>query len=353
MRSEQRGGASGVAIVFHFAVAMTACGGGGTASSGPTLTVAGSTSTTSDAYETTTTTTDETTETGDPDCPALVLDENLVVSNDTQDLDAVPRYTHVKGGVYVGPVSVDDTLSLSNLAFLECLREVDGRLILSDLPELLDVSALGKLERVGGDVVLSNLDSLGNVDGFESLERAGGLQVSGNSKLSSLEPFESLSTIASWQSPGGERIPGILEVWRNDALEVLGLRALQSADMVLIGGCEPIDQVENGDVAGNHALTEIDGLDSLASVGSVWVRGNSKLTSLDGLRHLREGVDEMPGSLYVELNSSLPYAHVLDIWGDVQGQFETLTTCGNLDEVTPCTCPTLDECNGCAPNWDP
>lgn len=263
---------------------------------------------------------------GDPECPELEWSDGASLRIESaEEALALPRYTRIDGHLRL--VGVTD---LTDLSFLECLREVNGNFTIISLPNLQSLAGLERLEKVShaswpfGTLVLHDNPKLESIDALANLRYASRLTIMQNPLLTSLEPLVGLESA------------GDIEIWGNDSLETLGLRQLRSVDWLAIGStydCDGFLELDETSVTGNAALTEIDGLDALESFGYFSIMGNHNLVSLNGLLHLVDA--EMEGFL-VQFNSSLPYENILDVL-TILGQ-SAYNVCSNLDDPKECSC---------------
>jgi hypothetical protein len=86
---------------------------------------------------------DTTDEGGDPDCPELVWSGGILKVESADQALALPRYTQIDGHLWVS-----NAAGITDLSFLECLREVNGDLIIRSLPDLQSLAGLEQLETV-------------------------------------------------------------------------------------------------------------------------------------------------------------------------------------------------------------
>lgn len=296
------------------------------------------TTTTTTGLEPTTTTTDAPAACGPP-CPAVWTHPgNLILGAQPRDLTCM---SEVEGDLWIGAdaslatiatlanlerVAGELTISgageLTDLASFACLREV-AALSLSQLPQLLDISALAKLraaarvdlvdlgiaalpdfapEFAGIDsLILRDLPALVDLDAASTwgpaAENTLTIQIAHASSLTGL------TGLAGLLAANGPR-PVHLELDQLPALTSLaGLESLVSADLhlsglPLVGDFAPLAQLERGgqisfnDIPGVHTLT---GLGALTEVGTLTIGdcvniglgGMDGLTSLGGLSGLK------------------------------------------------------------------
>lgn len=136
-----------------------------------------------------------------------------------------------------------------------------------------DLAALDGVSAIDGDLQL-NRTSFADVDFLGCIEEIGGLlTIYGNTALTDLSGLDRL-----------ERVGGGIVFGDNTALPAIdGLPALTEIGRVTEDGAEGSLVIQ-----GNHAMTEISGMTSLATIrGALNIRDNDALEHIDGLRGLR------------------------------------------------------------------
>jgi hypothetical protein len=264
-------------------------------------------------------------ETMEQECPELLYEEGKTLLLETEEeVLALPLYTR-----FEGRLTLLDVPGITDLAALHCLREVNGSLSISS-PDLESLDGLERLEIVSsgssgfpGRLTVSESPKLVSVSGLSSLRQVDELEISENSLLESLEPLSSLESAEE------------IEIWGNDSLATLGLRNLAIVEDFYIGTpyCYHIDPEVYPSI-GNAGLTEIDGLDSLATFNNLGIFGNPNLVAIDGLVQLADSDGWMGISL--AFNESLAYNHIIEVQSELGFDFETI--CNNLDDPEMCTC---------------
>lgn len=242
--------------------------------------------------------------------------------------------------VFEGPLEIfDDT----DPASLECIVEITGDLLIRNTTSLVSFESLGNLQRVGGKVRIENNATLASLDGLASLQvvegknttpfmyifdnpsltdisdlqalrHVGLVSIAGCDALTDLtglagivEPGWSLhlggnaelSSLASLAGITG--FSGSLEIGFNPKLADLGpladILAPNMARLSISGlpllpdlqGLESVETLGSLEIRDNPGLVDLSGLDGLSSVSAdAWLVGNAKLASLDGLQALTE-----------------------------------------------------------------
>lgn len=267
---------------------------------------------------------------GSEDCPELIWTEpgdgthSLELS--ASDIEDLPEYTVIDGNLRIREIE-----GITDLAFLRCVTEIRGGLVISNNPDLVSLDGLERLTsmvspRIEYDhiAILEN-PKLQHVDGLSGVEGVGTLSVTDNPAL------ESLDGLASFRQAQTISISG------NDALEIIGLRALETVEEIYIGAttCPPWDPntepAPSPIAAGNSQMTTIDGLDSLASYTRLRIDGNSSLSSLSALSDNLKGAIGM--FVEIELNAMLPHEQIM--MANLPGSVDA---CGNLDDPETCQC---------------
>jgi Leucine-rich repeat (LRR) protein len=192
----------------------------------------------------------------------------------------------LSGLTAVSNLTISGNTELTNLNGLEGITNAD-RVLIAYNQQLVDLLGLHSL-RTAGRIEVTRNDALTSLLGLRGLRHVvdSELIIRSNPLLENLDGLESLTSIA-----------GALFIEFNPALiDILGLSQLTSVDQV--------------GIAGNDALLSLVGLDRVASVDwSSYVSSNLALTDLDGLNGLRT----VGGSgLDVSYNASLVSLHGLE-----------------------------------------
>ncbi|MBN2070187.1 MAG: hypothetical protein JW814_01920 [Candidatus Krumholzibacteriota bacterium] len=203
---------------------------------------------------------------------------------DAEDMAVISGYTEITG--YLQIIS-----DLTDVNGLTSLTTVGGFFQIYNNMALIDLSGLSSLTSVGGRLEIYNNDALTNLTGLGGIITVGeSLEITGNDLLVNLGGLSGLTTIgtfveminnASLNSISGlsnlTSIGGSLVIERNPVLT--SLAGLEQITALGIG------EYDIGlEISGDDALTNLTGLDNLASVtGGVQINGNDLLASLDGL----------------------------------------------------------------------
>ena len=222
---------------------------------------------------------------------------------------------------------------LKNLSGLDNLDSIGGSLNIHSNHSLHDLSGLENLQSIGGGLDVSINDSIINLSGLENLNSIGGfLNICGNEQLKTLTGLENINHI-----PGHVTI-GYQDYWGgawNQSLESLsGLNNLDSiggslrivgatilsdltglANLKTIGGDLVLgfhnDQAYWPCGSGNHALTNLHGLENLTSInGKLGIICNEGLTSLSGLDNIAANSIQ---ELSIRFNESLSHCAVQSV----------------------------------------
>ncbi len=162
-------------------------------------------------------------------------------------------------------------------SFAEALKDIDCGSEVWDgdvcIQNTLDVEQLIGVERIAGNLEIMN-SSMVNLEGLDSLRCVDeGVYISGNTVLENIDHLMSLA----WTG-------GSVVITDNPALESLGgLGGLALVDGGLVVGT--IQWGEEGwptVIFGNDLLTDLSGLSSLVRVRGLNIAGNAALTGLDG-----------------------------------------------------------------------
>jgi len=205
-----------------------------------------------------------------------------------------------------GGVSIVDTINMSHVD-LSLLEEIDGALLVEDLPYLETWEGLGEIREVGSDVVFRGLPSLISSEEFQLASVGGSLIFEGCSQWTDLKGFADLESV-----PGDLEIIDMFRLVEVDgwhALTSIGgkMRLLGNPELERVDGFEQLQEQgligskKDEDrwlrIAFNPKLEELPEFSRLERVGVLSVVGNDALPSLD-LPHL----EEVEGSLIVRAN---------------------------------------------------
>jgi hypothetical protein len=293
---------------------------------------------------------------------------------------------------------------------VECLEQVLGDLIIGPTTKFSDLTMLSNLREVGGTIDLFGNSALTSLHGLELLASVEHLHVRRNHKLQDLHGLESLVHVDLITVVNNEGLisvaglpsglaPAVLDIEDNDLLADLdGLPMFESpatSDAIQIeiegnpsladlGGLSDCcaSQTASLLIAGNAALTDLDGLEGFVRLDALHLHDNFALATVAGLGNLIEvqtldvqydhclgitpslsdfsaatslsnvdvlqiqwvtsltslaGLEQIPvlEKLLIRNNPLLP-------WGDVQGLFSQTSPavfdlCGGLDGPTTCS----------------
>jgi hypothetical protein len=146
------------------------------------------------------------------ECGTQTLAAHLVIESE-DDLGPLDGVRVIEGELQVNRTSFTD------LEFLRCIEEVQGKLTIFGNAELTDLSGLDRLQRLGASFVFSENAGTTDLDGLPALTEIGGSVVMHtNPDLQAISGMTSLATIG-----------GALNIRDNDALEHIdGLRGLRT-----------------------------------------------------------------------------------------------------------------------------
>jgi len=256
---------------------------------------------------------------------------------------------------------------ITNLAGLNVLTEIQGRLRFYSLENLENMSGLDNLETIGGDLDIYNwpgsATSLTNLHGLEKLASVrGDLLIVGNSALVSLQGLNSLASVNEGvnisvndvltdfsgldklssigedvyigESPGLRSFEGLDSLHTiGGLLEIYGCASLESLDG--LEGLEHISSVLKIGQCG--ALQSLEGLVNLTSIGGyLEIYRNNALMSLEGLENLEAS---SIGSLFIVENEQLSTCAISSICNYIATEDADITIysnaegCNNIEEV--------------------
>lgn len=206
-------------------------------------------------------------------------------------------------------------------ATVECLTKVSGDLVIGPTSELLDLGMLAELREVGGTLhIVGNLQ-LESLEGLSQLQKVGWLQVRRNGSLPDLAGLGTLvytdrisiinnDALVSLAGLPDELAPRSLDIAANDSLVDLdGLPTFVAAESgvpieVVIGDHLALSNVGGLadccstqpialELARNHALTDLHGLEPFQRFDELLLIDNRKLGSLSGVDASEIGVFEL------------------------------------------------------------
>ena len=98
-----------------------------------------------------------------------------------------------------------------------------------------------------------------------------------------------------------------------------------------IGALASLEEVDSLSVYLNSSLSSLAELEGVTSLGTLHIEGNEVLTSLDGLF----GITEI-GYAIIAFNESLPECGICELWYQTAAETDNFFVGGNLaDECTP------------------
>jgi hypothetical protein len=184
----------------------------------------------------------------------------------TMDFAATTVLTNLRGleGVrQLGGLQLSNIGSLTSLKGLPDDASIAGDVTLQFLGSLPDLKGLSGIRKIGGTLSLQSVPLVKNLRGLEQVRHLGALGLQSNTSLSSLEGLSSVTAI-----------DGDAFIIDNPALSSLH-------------GLERLRTVGNDMEIGAMPLTSVAGLAGLESVGILSFTSLPNLTSLDGLEHLK------------------------------------------------------------------
>jgi hypothetical protein len=181
-----------------------------------------------------------------------------------------PGCTEIEGNV---TINGDD---ITNLNGLNVLTSVGGSLTIGEPwgwnanPALVNLTGLENLTSIGGDLTLELNSILANLTGLDNLSAiVGSLSINNNLLLTDITSLGALTSI------GGGLVLGN-QSW-------LGY-PLGNPLLISLAGLEGITSLAGLTIIGNHALSDLTGLNNIQSIsGSVVIGGNNTLSTLNGL----------------------------------------------------------------------
>ena len=255
------------------------------------------------------------------------------------DVEALEGMTSIEGVLLI------DDISFDGLAFLKAIDSIYEGLIISNNPNIEDLSGLGIEAMLPNLTTLMIANNEGLISlGFENVESFdGSLSIVGSANLVSLSGFDNIQSIGGTISISGndtlislagfdniQFIGGYLIVQDNLSMTSLsGLENLGSIGSGLIIDTNPVltsfSGMENLETVGgsvsvhhNESLNSLIGLESLLSIdGGIDLWSNGLLSSLSGLQNLQT----ISGSLFVYENSNLMSVGELTGLSNVDGNF--------------------------------
>ena len=214
----------------------------------------------------------------------------------------------------------------ADLGTMGTITKVLGDLTIARLEDAEDLSMLQCLRRVEGKIILWNNTSLSSLYGLSRLEHVGeGLALESNGKITSLAGLDSLRELPA------------LALRNNPSLKRLDINNIESIEYLEIGYCFGGGPEPDADLGGlgNPSLKNLAGLDALKSVDTLRIEWNESLETLDGLHTIADNNGTV-GRVLIRHNKKLPTANIeatISLLG-AEG-----TICGNLGDEDPTSCP--------------
>lgn len=286
----------------------------------------------------------ESTDTGPPPCPE-VHDGNFTLSGDVSEaqLEAASCLVEITGDLHI------QGTELTELDAFASLERVGQRLTIINNTGLTTLSGLDALEEVRDRVQVSGNAGLESLAGLGGLRRLHGLTVSNNPDLLSLEGVQGEWELHAW----GGGIQSTIFIAGNDALtSVDGLGGITSVSselpvrVVLLN-----NEVLGGDLSGlsafaalpddtlgislqNSPIDSVEGLEALVHARYLWILGLAgdylDLSGLDNLERvsaeLTIGYCQGPTEVDPDGYDPQNLAHIQSLAG-----LEQLTEVANLD----------------------
>ncbi|MCB0641788.1 MAG: hypothetical protein KDC44_09125, partial [Phaeodactylibacter sp.] len=230
-----------------------------------------------------------------------------------------------------GDVLINDIAGLINLDGLQNLSFIGGSLKINYNPDLLSISALSSLETLVGDLDIKENPPLTTIDGLEGLTTVSSIDIEWNEALASLDglqnissvtgavrisyawPVSTLAPLANLTSVGSlflgylplvtdlQGLHNLENIHSGDlSLSSLGIANLEDLNIDTIGGGVSIINCDNlislsalADVTwsasslftevhifANELLTNLDGLEGITDLYSIWIIDNPLLSSI-------------------------------------------------------------------------
>jgi len=243
------------------------------------------------------------------------------LGSDITNLNGLNAITAIDGGLSVGWWFMGNSL-LQNLSGLENLVHIGGSLNIHANSVLQDLTGLGSLTSIGGDIIIGNGDAkstdfgvkmngnpyLKNVAGLENLVSVEGkLETHFNDSLNSFKGLEKLDSIGGIIT--SDPIASLSELSNLSYVGSDGLELYYTA-LSSLTGLENVSLIDGDFILDcNDSLTSLAGLENLASINGWMViggwthrsHGNSQLISLTELSNLAS----IGGKLIIDRNASL------------------------------------------------
>ncbi len=201
---------------------------------------------------------------------------------------------------------------MTSLAWIDFLGGSTGAFTVVDLATLADLTALEGVQQVSNELVLSGLPSLTTLDGLSALQSVGGgLELTSLPLITSLQPLSALTEASVHPADLSDPALALRDLDGLTSLAGLGSLAIVGGSLEIVdvdaltsmSGIVSLTEVTgNIVVASNPALVDLGGLESVHTVGgTLTIRDNASLADLDGA----EGLDTLTGGLLIEDNPAL------------------------------------------------
>lgn len=296
--------------------------------------------------------------------------------------------TILDGNLFIGS-NASEPSNITNLDALNSITEVIGDLVIQNTETLANLQGLSSLERVWGEFKIVENTGLENLDGI-SINSTGlsvsDLKIEKNPALTNIDGLTPLWDIESSEDPlqisskifirenhnllnldglmNVSIFRGFILVYQNQSLNsIQGLNTIITS-LESIG-----NQLTALHIEGNPALTSLQGLENITSIGgafflvnndeltnldelnlleivegSLAIIGNDNLSNIDGLSN----ITSIEGDLHIEGNAALSDCCILPCWID-NVQWDVILAfndvgCNSINEIQD-NCPAGEACN--------
>ncbi|MEO9893071.1 T9SS type A sorting domain-containing protein [Aurantibacter sp.] len=234
-----------------------------------------------------------------PNCTEL--SQNLLIQGaGINNLNGLSQITSITGNLIIGGFNLGT--SITNLSGLDNLEIITGKLDINRNSNLETLAGLSKLTEVGSTQVGSGISislnpSLLNLNGLNGLNRVNNsFNIQNNVSLTTIDALANLNTLI---------LGNFL------TLTIQGNNSLTS-----LTGLEGISMISGGLVISGDNLTNLNGLNNLATITTRLAIANcSSLINFEGLNAL----ESIGGDLQIETNSSLLNLQGFDSLNSISG----------------------------------
>ena len=232
-----------------------------------------------------------------------VVGGSVLIGSEQDSLESVSGFNGEGFREVGGSVLFEDMdEAFAIIAGFTFLRTIAGDLGVVGCSSLVDYHGFSNLHTLGGALHLERTRGQSFIDNLHSLERLGGLTLE-EASITSLDALQHVTFLFA---------EGDLRIANNNALTHLD----ELSSLTSVGGYLSINT--------NAALTTLDGLSSLTSVGGYFsIHSNAALTTLDGLSSLTS----VGGFLGIYNNAALTDISGLSGLTEVLGEY--IRMCGN------------------------